>query len=181
MSQFFVGTTAGSLPPSVPTSFVTDSGTAVPALNILNVVTPGGGTQGISTSGSGNTITVTLTDNTFTGTATTTGATNANISTSVPVPNNSVISIRANIAGYDTTANLAVGGELLASARNVGGTVTVIGIPDRTKNNDPLLNDTNWTLIASGTNAVIQVTGTGSGGGSDVINWRAIIDTVTAP
>ena len=54
MSQFFQGVTSGSLPPSVPTSFVTDSGIAIPVGNILNVL----GGDGITTQGSGNTVTI---------------------------------------------------------------------------------------------------------------------------
>lgn len=51
MSQIYK---SASSSPNVPIDFVTDSGTAVPAANTLNVF----GASGISTSGSGNTITI---------------------------------------------------------------------------------------------------------------------------
>lgn len=51
MSQIYKSV---SSTPSVPTSFVENTGTAVPAANILNVL----GGAGITTSGSGNTITI---------------------------------------------------------------------------------------------------------------------------
>lgn len=62
MSQIYKSAASGPVPPSVPTSFVTDNGTAIPAANILNVL----GGSNTTTSGSGNTVTITVVNDGFT-------------------------------------------------------------------------------------------------------------------
>src|ERR1700686_113807 len=85
MSQFYIDQSVAPppIPPTVPTSFVTDSGTAVPAANSLNdfgATSTVNNANGIQTTGSGSTVTTRLT-NRFQGTATTIGATTADIVT----------------------------------------------------------------------------------------------------
>jgi hypothetical protein len=178
MSQAgIINTSSGPVPPQVPTSFVTDSGTAIPVTNILNVVTPGSGTQGISTSGSGNTLTITLTETGYTGTITTSdglGQTR-NLNVNVPIPTNSTLSFRANIAAYDAPNGLGGGGEIVCSVKNVGGTCSLCGNPDVTINRDSALAGITFTAIISGTNVLIRVTGVAT----HTIDWKGYIDVVS--
>jgi hypothetical protein len=61
MSQFYVGVSAGSLPPSVATSFVTDNGTVIPAANIVNI-NGGDGVEVIANPNGSNNMVINLTD-----------------------------------------------------------------------------------------------------------------------
>ena len=185
MSQIYKSMASGPVPPTlVETLTGNNNAVAVgPSNNNINIVGSGGI---IVTGNSGSsTLTITSVQTLLTGTATTTGAATALINASPPipivVPNNSCVSVRANIAGFDTTSGLAVGGEIIGLAKNVSGTVTIVATPDRTKNSDMPLSDVTWTLVVSGGNVFIQVSGTASGAGSDIIQWRAVIDTVSAP
>lgn len=74
MSQFNVDNGSGS--GGGATTFVTDSGVAVEVGGIINIVTPGGGTQGIATSGAGSTVTITSSVNNITVTTYTSGSGN---------------------------------------------------------------------------------------------------------
>ncbi len=114
----------------------------------------------------------------ITGTATTTGNTLPlgiqNINSTIPVPNNSAISIIANLVAYDAINGNALGGEVISCVKNVGGALTVVASTDDTRNNDMALSAWGVAIVTVGSNAFIQVTGVAG----TTLDWKAIIEVV---
>lgn len=172
MSQ--AGLTNSSGMPSVPTTFVTDAGNAIPALNVLNVITPNGGTTGIATSGAGNTITITLTDTSISGSGQTIGAVTADIITfplgSVP----GTYTFDINVAAFEPTTPAGAGYGVVASVRTTGATSVLIPNQAVDTMEETALVAANAQIIVSGNNAIVQVTGVAG----LTIDWKATAEYV---
>ena len=176
MSQFYQGVTAGVLPPTVPTSFQTDSGIAVPAAGVLNVVTPGGGTQGIATSGAGSTITITLSGANV-GSVTTVDAQTLTLLT-IPMANNSALTLDVLISAFESTLPGAAGSNLIATfIRTGGGVPTIVQQADDQQNISATLSAVSYTITGSGGNVIVTVTGQAG----VTINWTGTARTLAAP
>lgn len=184
MSQFFGGITANNLPSNVPTKFTTDQtdtstlsfpaavGTSVPQGNILRTA----GVNGIQTYQPTNVAGV-LEIGFNTGTNTTLGQTTTTIMTLTP-PDNNTTTFQILIKGYDSTANLGVGGQIVGSIRKTAGAVTILGTPDRIVNGDPFdvvsgitMNASTFTIVASGGNVLVQATSAST----NTATWTAIV------
>ena len=163
MSQWFIGTTAGNLPPSVPTSFVTDvNSPSIPIANIENVF---GGTisinnnNGIQTDGSSgsNTLTVQLT-NRIQGTVTTTDATPTTILSFNLGATPGVFTFQTEIACFNLTNVNGDGYSIFGTARTDGVNATLCDNPDKVINEE--VNDNaDATMVVSGNNVIIQAVG----------------------
>lgn len=161
MSQFFTTISGGNLPPQIPTSFTEDTGTATPAANNLNVF----GDNGIITQGSGDTVTIKFNEDTNT----TIGVSTATIMTLTPTDNDTT-TYQILISGYDSTANIGVGGQIVGTVRKTAGTVTVLGTPDTIVNGDPVIDGSTFTLVASGGDVLVQATSASV----NTVTWTAI-------
>ena len=118
--------------PAIPTSFVTDSGVAVPVANTLNVL---GGT-GITTAGAGNTVTITATGSTFDGLTPDDGV-------QVPV-------VAGNIDVFGATNNTSA--SQILETHNVGGNFIIEPRAYET----PYVVDPSATIGMQGTYQTIQ-------------------------
>lgn len=149
MSQFSVATTATN----VPTSFITDSGTAIPVANVINI----NGASGITTSGSGNSIIINLLENTIRGTGTTVGTTPLDLITYSPTDQKG-FSLQGLVVGYDLANNVAIGGEIIAVGRK-SGTVTIVSPMNNSVSVDASLSNGSFTMVASGASFILRVRG----------------------
>jgi hypothetical protein len=174
MSQFYQGVTAGSLPPSVPTSFVTDSGTAIPVANILNVVTPGGGTQGVATSASGNTITITVSPTDITGTITTVGAVTGNVITIALGSTPGTYTFDCKIVGFNSSTPSGAGYTIVGAVRTDGATATLLSGQAVDSFEEAATAACTGTLTVSANNAIFQVLGAAG----LTINWKASVQYI---
>lgn len=183
MSQIIQDTSSGPVPPTVATSYVTDSGTAVPALNILNV--PGNTStnnvaNGIQTTGSGNTLTVQLT-NRAVGSVVTTGAVTSTLITLPLGATPGVYTFDITVSGFAKTgigSPLGCGFTIVGSVRTDGASATLIPtqVVDHFEEG-ALGNPTEVTavLAVSGNNALVNVTGKTDGAAGFVIDWQGTL------
>lgn len=176
MSQIYKpGTGSGPIPPTVPTSFVTDvNSPAIPAANILNEVggaTTANNTNGIRTDGSsgGNTLTIQLT-NRVSGTATVVGAVTGNIVTFALGGAAAVYRFNFLVAGRDTATGDGVGYTVDGSVRTNGAAATLIATPFIDADEDASLTTALLTVVVSGNNVILQATGVAG----ETINYNAV-------
>lgn len=182
MSQFFISSSAAPPPPDVPTDFVTQDGTAVPAANILLVnaydsrenndsgITAKGGVAAGDPPGTGaaNELDLYIT-NRVQGTVTTVGLTTSPIITFTPTVIGTY-SFEVRIAAYNTTSTLGAAYSVFGSARFNGVTSTLIDIVDKITNEEGTMTSANATFTVSGANVLVN----GVGYAAQTINWSAV-------
>jgi len=179
LSQFYQGVTTGSLPPSVPTTFETQDGAAVPAANILiidgfdsrennvNGIITKGGVVGTGTS---NEVDVVITNRLKNATViTTVGAVTTPIITFTPTVIGTY-AIECRVSAYNTTASLGAGYSIFGSIRFDGVNSNLCGTVDRIVNEEGAMSSANVTMTVSGGNILIN----GVGYAAQTINWNAV-------
>ncbi len=158
--------------PAIPTSFVADSGTAIPAANTLNVLGATSSTNsanGIKTLGSGSTLTVELT-NRINGTSTTSGAATSNVITFPLGATPGTYTFDVSVAGFNSSTPLAAGYTIVGAVRTTGAAATLIAGQAVDSFEEGALSAGSASLVVSANNAIIQVLGTA---GLNV-DWNAV-------
>ena len=175
MSQAgILSTSSGPVPPSVATSYVTDDGTAIPALNVLDVLgvdSTENNANGILTRANpnlSNNLEIVVT-NRIQGTATTVGAVTSPMITFTPTVIGTY-TIESRVTAYNTTSLLGGGYSLFGSARFDGVNSNICGLVDRIVNEEGAMSSANATMTVSGANILINAVGYAA----QTINWSVV-------
>lgn len=154
---------AGPTPPDVATSYVSDTGTAIPALNILNVLS---GT-GIETTGSGNTLIVKL-RNSGRVTTQTIGAVTSQVVVITLGATPSIGMFVSRVVGYPTDgSNTGIAYFIRAAVKTDGATATIVGSQAKDPFEDASLVTADANVSVLGNSLTITVLGVAG----LTINW----------
>ena len=176
MSNAFLRTTAGNMPPVVPTQFTADDGTiGIPAGNNLNIFSQDtiedndNGIQTTADPNNGDNYYVELT-NRLQGTASVTGAVTGDIITFALSASASVYRFEFKVTGRDTASGDGIGYTVFASVRTDGAAATVIESPFYDADEDASLAGAMIDVVASGNSIILQATGVAG----QTINYSAV-------
>lgn len=172
MSQ--AGVLAVTASPSVPTTFVTNSGNAVPVANTLNILATDATTNndnGILTTGAGSTVTIVL-SNRQTATVTTTDATLTTALTFALSGTPGVYFIDGNITAFDVTDTAGGVYNFASGVRSDGVTATEIGVEFKDSFEEAAMATSDVFVTTSGNNSIIQVQGIAG----KTINWNVVLN-----
>lgn len=182
MSQFFIGVTAGALPPVVPTTFQEQIGNAIPDTNVLivdafdstennnnGIITRGGAAAGDPPgTGVGNEVSIYITNRTQ-DIVTTADATLTTITTFTPVATGNY-AFDFYVSAFNTTGNLGAAYRVFVGFSFVGGVATKLNLEDKIVNEQAGMAGCNVTAASGGATFLLQVTGIAA----TTINWNAV-------
>lgn len=180
MSQFFTGSTAGSLPPSVAELIGTDFDSSG---NPPGLVTPSNhkfyilGTNGIvthaeETDATNDTVQVGFAGGT---TITSDGAGQTQTILTFSTSTNSAFIITALFIAYEPSTGNSFNGRLLVGCKNVLGVVSVVSELENISGGDPTLLSCSFTAVGSGAFLDLNVKGLAG----HTIHWSVITPGVT--
>lgn len=163
MSEYHIASQSAPPPPEVPTDFVTDSGTATPVANILNVL----GGSNVGTTGSGNNLTINF-EYDCEQTTTTTDATPTVITCFGLGSTPAVYTFSMRVAAFAPSLSQGAGYSTSTAARTDGVTATLITVAELDPFEDAAFAPADAVLGVSGNNIIVTVTGLPG----TTINWK---------